>query len=98
LFLELSKEIFDNFIYRMGTQMKCEFCKVSIIVLSIVTIGFVIAYQFVPPAPPKQFRLATGSTTGAYYAFGMEYQKYIEKQGFKIEVQPTAGSIEALTL
>ena len=78
--------------------MKCEFCKVSIMVLLIVTIGFVIAYQFVPPAPPKQFRLATGSTTGAYYAFGMEYQKYIEKQGFKIEVQPTAGSIEALTL
>jgi uncharacterized protein len=78
--------------------MKCEFCKVSIIVLLIVIVGFITAYQFVPPAPPKEFRLATGSTAGAYYAFGTEYQKNIEKQGFKITVQPTAGSIEALTL
>lgn len=78
--------------------MKCEFCKVSFVIILIVLAGFAAAYQFVPPAPPKEFKIATGGTVGAYYAFGTEYQKSIEKQKFKIDLQPTAGSIEALTL
>jgi uncharacterized protein len=78
--------------------MKCDFCKISVLVFLIVALGFFAAYQFVPPAPPKEFRIATGSTSGAYYAFANEYQKTIDKQGLKVEVQPTAGSIETLTL
>ncbi|MEZ5672874.1 MAG: hypothetical protein R3E08_11060 [Thiotrichaceae bacterium] len=55
--------------------------------------------QFVPPAPPKQFRIATGSTANSLLRFfGSEYKKDIDKQGFKLELQPTSGSIEALTL
>ncbi len=78
--------------------MKCEACKIWLLVILIVSLGFYAAYQFVPPAPPKQFTLATGSTAGAYYAFGMEYQQDLLKQHLTVKVQPTAGSIEALHL
>jgi len=78
--------------------MKCEACKIWLLVILIISLGFYAAYQFVPSAPPKQFILATGSTAGAYYAFGMEYQQDLLKQQLTVEVQPTAGSIEALHL
>ena len=35
----------------------------------IAGIGFVIAYQFVEPAPPKRIVITTGSDSGAYYHF-----------------------------
>lgn len=78
--------------------MKCEFCKIWLLVILIVFVGFYVTYQFIPPAPPKQFTLATGSTAGAYYAFGMEYKQDLLKQQMTVNVQPTAGSIDALHL
>lgn len=29
--------------------------------------GFIVAYQFVEPAPPRHITIATGRSTGAYY-------------------------------
>jgi len=29
--------------------------------------GFIVAYQFVEPAPPRYITIATGGSTGAYY-------------------------------
>jgi TRAP transporter TAXI family solute receptor len=78
--------------------MKCDFCKIGLPLILIVVVGFAITYHFVPPPPPKTFSIATGSTVGAYYAYSIEYQKGLEKQGFTLAVQPTAGSIEALQL
>ena len=31
--------------------------------------SFVIAYQFVEPAPPESLNIATGPKTGAYFKF-----------------------------
>ncbi len=61
-------------------------------------IGFLVAYQFVDPAPPKKITLASGGTDGAYYLFGQRYQKLLERNGIELEVRPTAGSIENLKL
>lgn len=76
--------------------MKCEPCKIWIPVILLIIIGFAIAYQFVEPAPPKEIRIATGREGGAYYAFAQRYKKLFESQGFELDIQPTAGSIEAL--
>ena len=66
--------------------------------LIITIIGFIVAYQFVAPAPPRQITIATGSPEGAYYAFGKAYSEALRKHGITLEVLPTAGSVENLQL
>jgi uncharacterized protein len=64
----------------------------------IAIAGFIIAYQFVAPAPPKHISIATGSPSGAYHAFGEAYRKRLQKYGITLEVITTAGSVENLNL
>ena len=66
--------------------------------LIITIIGFLITYQFVAPAPPRHITIATGSTGGAYYAFGKAYSEILRRYGITLEVLPTAGSAENLQL
>ncbi|WP_428633299.1 TAXI family TRAP transporter solute-binding subunit [Sedimenticola sp.] len=60
----------------------------------LVILGFVLAYQFVKPAPPDHIRLATGQPDGAYYLFGQQYQKRLQEERIDLEVMTTAGSID----
>ncbi|KHD05728.1 hypothetical protein PN36_04975 [Candidatus Thiomargarita nelsonii] len=76
--------------------MKCDACKVSIPIIIIILLTVIIAYQFVEPAPPKEASIATGRVGGGYHTFGLEYQKRLADEGFQLDIQPTAGSIEVL--
>jgi TRAP transporter TAXI family solute receptor len=76
--------------------MRCKFCKVWIVTIAIIFLSFLIAYQFVEPPPPKEIGIATGREGGGYYKFSLQYQKLIAKEGFELNIQPTAGSIEVL--
>ncbi len=67
-------------------------------IVLIVTIGFVITYQFVEPAPPKHFRIAAGGKDGAYYAFAQRYAKILAKDQITLEIVSTSGSVENLRL
>jgi len=60
----------------------------------IVGIGFVVAYQFVEPAPPKHIVITTGSESGAYYQFANRYAAILAKNGITLEVKASAGSLE----
>ncbi|MCB4359485.1 TAXI family TRAP transporter solute-binding subunit [Quatrionicoccus australiensis] len=62
----------------------------------IVGIGFVVAYQFVEPAPPKHIVISTGSESGAYYQFANRYAAILAKNGITLEVKASAGSLENL--
>ncbi len=64
----------------------------------VTLIGFIVAYQFVDPAPPKRITLATGGTDGAYYLFGQRYRELLQRHGIELEVRATAGSLENLKL
>jgi TRAP transporter TAXI family solute receptor len=65
----------------------------------VVTIaGFIIAYQFVKPAPPRSFVLATGPEGGAYYRYGERYRTMMAEYGIRVELRPTSGSLENLAL
>lgn len=66
--------------------------------LALLIGGFILAYQFVEPAPPKRILMATGSEVGAYYAFGKVYAEKFRAQGIELVPRPTAGSIENLGL
>jgi len=76
--------------------MKCGSCKVSIPIILIILLSMIIAYQFVEPAPPKEASIATGRVGGGYHGFALEYQKLLADEGFQLNIQATAGSIEVL--
>jgi TRAP transporter TAXI family solute receptor len=62
----------------------------------IVGIGFVVAYQFVAPAPPKKITITTGGESGAYYQFANRYAAILARNGITLEVKTSAGSLENL--
>ena len=42
--------------------------------LVIIAIGFAVAGRFIQPAPPDTLTIASGYTSGAYYAFAQKIQ------------------------
>lgn len=66
--------------------------------LLLMLLGFVVAYQFVEPAPPHSLTLATGGVDGAYHLFGQKYREALARQGVTVELRNTAGSVENLAL
>ncbi|MGD8370679.1 MAG: TAXI family TRAP transporter solute-binding subunit [Syntrophobacterales bacterium] len=75
-----------------------EYIKVFGPAILIASIGFVVAYQFVDPAPPRRISIATGSPSGAYFAYGGAYSEILKRNGIRLEVLPTAGSAENMRL
>lgn len=71
---------------------------VSATTFILIFAGFVVAYQFVDPAPPDRIVLATGPDGGAYQRFGEQYARYLAKRGIEVTLRPTAGSMENLEL
>ncbi|MDJ0653419.1 MAG: TAXI family TRAP transporter solute-binding subunit [Xanthomonadales bacterium] len=64
----------------------------------LLAVGVVVAIQFVQPAPPDRIVLATGSSQGAYHAFGQRLARRVAASGVEIELRNTAGSEENLQL
>jgi TRAP transporter TAXI family solute receptor len=63
-------------------------------IILIAGIGFVVAYQFVQPAPPKKIVISTGGESGAYYQFAQRYATILARDGIVLEVKASAGSLE----
>jgi TRAP transporter TAXI family solute receptor len=64
----------------------------------ITFIGFLIAYQFVQPAPPRHITIATGQPGGGYYKLGQEYSRILARDKVFLTVKKTNGSVENLRL
>jgi TRAP-type uncharacterized transport system substrate-binding protein len=62
--------------------------------VALVLLAFWVAYQFVQPAPPRTFVLSTGSEDGAYHSFAKRYQDILARNGIKMELRTSAGSVE----
>lgn len=65
-------------------------------IILIASIGFVIAYQFVKPAPPKHIVITSGAESGAYYLFAKRYSAILKKKGITLEVKTSGGSLDNL--
>lgn len=72
------------------------FLKLYGLAIVLVVAGFVVAYQFVDPAPPNTLTMATGDPGGAYHAFGKRYQEVLARDGIAVRLVATAGSAENL--
>ncbi|MGB9493411.1 MAG: TAXI family TRAP transporter solute-binding subunit [Azonexus sp.] len=65
-------------------------------IILIVGIGFVVAFQFVEPAPPRTIVISTGGESGAYYQFAQRYAGILARNGITLEIRTSAGSLENL--
>ena len=64
----------------------------------LVIIAFVVAFQFIKPAPPDRVVMATGNPQGAYHAFATAYAEHLAAEGIELQLVNTAGSVENLQL
>jgi TRAP transporter TAXI family solute receptor len=64
----------------------------------ITILGFIVAYPFVEPAPPRKITIGTGDASGAYYAFAQRYRELLAKEEVTLEIRSTAGSVENVKL
>ncbi|AOE83708.1 TAXI family TRAP transporter solute-binding subunit [Pseudomonas sp. TCU-HL1] len=53
-------------------------------------------FYFVAPPPPMHARLATGSPSGGYHAFGEKLKAELAKRGFELELVRSTGSRDNL--
>jgi TRAP transporter TAXI family solute receptor len=79
----------------LGTREKLKIFGPTLLVL---VFGFLLAYQFVDPAPPRSITMATGSPEGAYFAYAKTYKELLAENGIDLILKNTAGSAENLRL
>lgn len=65
-------------------------------IVLITAIGFVVAYQFVEPAPPSRMTISAGGESGAYYAYAKRYAALLAQNGITLEVLTSEGSQQNL--
>jgi TRAP transporter TAXI family solute receptor len=66
--------------------------------IAITLTGFLVAWQFVNPAPPHTITIATGQADGAYFLFAERYREILAEDAVSLEIRRTAGSLENLRL
>ena len=64
----------------------------------VTLVGFLVAWQFVNPAPPRTIVIATGQKDGAYFQFAERYRDLLAAEGIELQIRETAGSIENIRL
>ena len=70
-----------------------DFLKVYGPILALIAVGFVVAYQFVDPAPPRTLTLATGSPEGAYHAYGGRYREILARDWGEMAERTAGGAL-----
>lgn len=62
----------------------------------VVLLAVLLAMRFMPPPPPKEVTITTGGQGGGYHGFGLRYAEVLKRSGVRLNVIPSAGSIENL--
>lgn len=64
---------------------------------ALIVAAFWLASRFVQPAPPHTFVFSAGAEGGAYYRYALRYKEILARDGIKLDVRTSAGSLENLT-
>ncbi|PWT70934.1 MAG: C4-dicarboxylate ABC transporter substrate-binding protein [Proteobacteria bacterium] len=67
-------------------------------VVIITLIAFAVAFYFVKPAPPRTIVMASGQHEGRYGYYAKLYQQFMAKNGIKLDLHPSSGSVENMAL
>jgi len=66
--------------------------------LALVIGAFWLTYHFLQPAPPDHLNIATGAADGAYYQNALKYRAILARDGVRLDVRTSGGSVENLKL
>jgi TRAP-type uncharacterized transport system substrate-binding protein len=64
--------------------------------LLLVFGAFWLTYHFLKPAPPDSLTLGTGAPDGAYHQYALKYRDILARDGVRLELKPSTGSVENL--
>jgi TRAP-type uncharacterized transport system substrate-binding protein len=78
--------------------MRRENLKIFLPAILLTIIGFVVAFQWVNPAPPGQITIACGPKESADFMFAKAYREIMAREGVTLNIKTTAGSVENLKL
>lgn len=63
------------------------------VLIALLTWGVL---HIVSPWPPRTLTMSTGAADGAYYQFGLKYQRILKANGINLVLQPSSGAVENL--
>ena len=89
------RSIRSSILRKRDTREKIKIFGPTVLVLIF---GFILAYQFVAPAPPRSLTIGTGSPEGAYFEYAKSYRKLLAEDGIELKLRNTAGSAENISL
>lgn len=75
-----------------------EFARTFGPVALLVVLAALVAWHFLPPAPPMHLVMATSRPDEPYHAYGLRYREELARQGITLELRETAGAVENLRL
>ena len=64
----------------------------------IIVAAFVLAYQFVKPAPPKKIVMASGQHEGGYNYYAKRYAAFLKRNGVTLEIKESGGAVQNMQL
>jgi TRAP transporter TAXI family solute receptor len=64
--------------------------------LIVIVAAFWFASRFIRPAPPDTFIMSTGAEGGAYHVFAQRYRDILARDGVRVELRASLGSVENL--
>lgn len=70
------------------------FCLPVVLVIGII----VFVYYFADPFPPRRISIGCGPKEGADFKYAQAYREYLSKQGIRLDLRNTAGSVENIKL
>lgn len=66
--------------------------------LLIALIAIFVGMKLLKPGAPTRVVMATGAPGGAYEGYGAKYVEIFKREGVKLDIKPTKGSVENLAL
>lgn len=74
--------------------------RLTLWIVAVVLTAAVVAVSVLTmdPFPPRRITIATGQPDGTYDAVGREYQRRLAREGLRVDLRRTAGSVENLEL
>jgi TRAP transporter TAXI family solute receptor len=75
-----------------------DWLRVYLPILLLVIAGFVLAYSFLDPLPPRVMTIAAGNPDGTYFSYAQRYRDLLEKDGITLNIRATSGSVENIEL
>ncbi len=81
---------------QMPASLKHRWLTVWAVLAVLVAVLLLGVLHFVSPVPPRKLTMSTGAPDGAYYQFGLEYQRILKDNGINLVLQPSSGAPENL--